>query len=174
MTESTAETAVGNEASKVDVEARWPLLVFYGRTGQTKKFVNRVADLINVDTLEITAQNAVTLSPGRPYVLVTPSYGAGKRDRAVPVPVYKFLANKENRDLCVGTVGGGNTNYGIAYGYAADILAAKLTRDQQRRDPNRETRTLFKFEGFGLPGEPETCAQILQEFWDERFPAKAV
>lgn len=137
---------VGDAASKVDVEARWPLLVFYGRTGQTKKFVNRVSDLINVDTLEITAQNAVTLSPGRPYVLVTPSYGAGKRDRAVPVPVYKFLANKENRDLCVGTVGGGNTNYGIAYGYAADILAAKLTRDQQRRDPNRETRTLFKFE----------------------------
>lgn len=174
MTESTVETTVGNAASKVNTETPRPLLIFYGRTGQTKKFVDRVAALINVDTLEITAQNAITLSPGRPYALVTPSYGAGKRDRAVPVPVYKFLANKENRDLCVGTVGGGNTNYGIAYGYAADILAAKLTRDQQRRNPDRETRTLFKFEGFGLPGEPETCAQILHELWNEGFQVKAV
>lgn len=162
--------ATGNQTGQNNEIARRPLLVFYGRTGQTKKFVGRVAALMSIETLEITAKNAATARPGAPYVLVTPSYGAGKQDRAVPAPVYKFLSSRENRDLCLGTVGGGNTNYGIAYGYAADILAAKITRDQQRRDPDRETRTLFKFEGFGLPGEPEACAQMLQELWDEKFP----
>ena len=171
MTDSVVEPS--GQSVQNGAVSRRPLIVFYGRTGQTKKFVDRVAALIDVDTLEITAKNAATSRPDGPYILVTPSYGAGKRDRAVPAPVYKFLASRENRDLCVGTVGGGNTNYGIAYGYAADILAAKLTRDQQHRNLDRETRTLFKFEGFGLPGEPEACAQILQELWDEKFPPEA-
>lgn len=169
----SAVTSTGDQPTQDNTTGRRPLLVFYGRTGQTKKFVNRVGAVIDVDTLEITAKNATTAQPPGPYVLVTPSYGAGKRDRAVPAPVYKFLSNRRSRDLCIGTVGGGNTNYGIAYGYAADILAAKLTQDQQRRDPGRETRTLFKFEGFGLPGEPEVCAHILQELWDEKFPPEA-
>lgn len=173
MTDSTVVTETSGQSAQSSAKSGRPLVVFYGRTGQTKKFVGRVAALVNIDTLEITAKNAATVRPAGPYVLVTPSYGAGKRDRAVPAPVYKFLSSRENRDLCVGTIGGGNTNYGIAYGYAADILAAKLTRDQQHRDPARETRTLFKFEGFGLPGEPEACAQILQELWDEKFPPEA-
>ncbi|MCQ9367294.1 class Ib ribonucleoside-diphosphate reductase assembly flavoprotein NrdI [Brevibacterium sp. 50QC2O2] len=82
-----------------------------------------------------------------PYVLITPTYGAGPNRGSVPKQVKKFLATaKANRTNLLGVIGAGNTNFGQNYCRAADLVAAKCN-----------VPVLYRFE---LLGTPEDVAKV--------------
>lgn len=60
------------------------------------------------------------------YCLMLPTYGGGTPQGAVPKQVIKFLNEKSNRDLCVGVIATGNTNFGSAYLLGGKTVAKKL------------------------------------------------
>lgn len=90
-----------------------------------------------------------------PYILFVPSYGGGAESSAVPKQVIKFLNVKSNRDLCLGVVAAGNTNFGEHYCIAGRIIENKL------RVP-----VFYKFELRGMPGDAERIAEGIQEVFD--------
>lgn len=87
-----------------------------------------------------------------PYILITPTYGAGKESGAVPKQVIKFLNNPENRKHLIGVIAAGNTNFGSAYGLAAEIIAKKCN-----------VPVLYRFEIFGTPEDVEEVKTILEK-----------
>lgn len=94
-------------------------IVYYSnKSGNTKRF----AEKLGIENTYSVSELPVT---DRPYVLFTPTYGAGNDGHSVPQPVKKFLNVPENRNNIVGVVGFGNTNFGNAYCKAAEIVASK-------------------------------------------------
>ena len=85
-----------------------PLIVYFSQQGDTARFV----EALGLEAIRITPGNAATLVPGRDYVLVLPSYGAGSARRAVHPKVARFLSDPVNQQHCVATIGGGNSIYG--------------------------------------------------------------
>ena len=59
------------------------------------------------------------------YVLFVPTYGGGSERSAIPKQVRNFLNIPQNRDLLVGIVGFGNTNFGEHFCKAADMISQK-------------------------------------------------
>lgn len=120
------------------------LVVYYSSPSEyTHRFVQKLSHdncrlplLTRDDTLEIT----------QPYVLVTPTYGAGPNRGSVPKQIKKFLSLPVNRDNIVGVIGAGNTNFGTNYCKAAKLVSAKL-----------QIPVLYMFE---LLGTPEDVAKV--------------
>lgn len=117
-----------------------PLVVYFSSvTENTHRFVQKLG--------RRTAR--IPLRPRDPfltveedYVLIVPTYGGGHGRGAVPKQVIKFLNHEGNRSHIRAVVSAGNTNFGIAYCIAGDIIAAKC------RVPH-----LYKFELLGLPDD---------------------
>ncbi|MBO3130644.1 class Ib ribonucleoside-diphosphate reductase assembly flavoprotein NrdI [Dermatophilus congolensis] len=124
-------------------------LVYFSSTSEnTHRFVQK---------LGCTAQR-IPLRPGephlqvtQPYVLVLPTYGGGRHGGAVPKQVIKFLNDPHNRHLIRGVIAGGNTNFGVAYGLAGDIVAAKC-----------HIPLLYRFELMGTPDDVEKVRERLR------------
>ena len=87
---------------------------------------------------------------GEPFVLITPTYGAGSNRGAVPKQVIKFLNVRGNRDNLVGVIGAGNTNFGEDYCRAAHRVADKC------RVP-----LLYRFELLGTEDDVENVDEGL-------------
>lgn len=118
------------------------VVYFSSVSGQTAKFVGKLG-LPTAYRLPLRkADDELVVSA--PYVLITPTYGAGKAHRSVPPQVIRFLNNKDNRDLIRGVVAGGNRNYGSFFCYAAEVISTKCN-----------VPVLGRFEITGLPGEAE-------------------
>jgi protein involved in ribonucleotide reduction len=98
-----------------------------------------------------------TILADEPYVLIVPTYGGGTPKTAVPKQVIKFLNVVENRDLLRGVIGAGNTNFGRAYGLAADVIAAKCG-----------VPVLYRFEVFGTTEDVQNVSQGLDQFWQQQ------
>lgn len=127
------------------------LIYFSSVSGNTHRFVEKLgrpAQRIPLHT------NEETILATEPYVLVVPTYGGGEGRGAVPKQVIKFLNVPHNRELLRGVIAGGNTNFGKAYGLAADIISAKC------RVP-----ALYRFELFGTPDDVEAVNSGLDSFW---------
>ena len=92
-----------------------------------------------------------------PYVLLVPTYGGGDGRGAVPKQVIKFLNVPRNRELLRGVIASGNTNFGRAYGLAADIIAAKC-----------HVPALYRFELFGTNDDVEAVNAGLDSFWQQQ------
>lgn len=125
------------------------IVYFSSVSEQTKRFVQK---------LGVTRSYRIPLRPAdgslsmaSPYVLITPTYGAGRDHKAVPPQVIKFLNNPTNRRFIRGVVAGGNRNYGQYFCYAADVVAEKCN-----------VPVLGRFEVFGLPGEAETIKKEIE------------
>ena len=73
--------------------------------------------------IPVTARD--TLSVSAPYVLVLPTYGAGRGTSAIPKQVVRFLNDETNRSLLRGVIATGNTNFGASYCLAGDLVAEK-------------------------------------------------
>ncbi|GAA2101410.1 MULTISPECIES: class Ib ribonucleoside-diphosphate reductase assembly flavoprotein NrdI [Brevibacterium] len=94
-----------------------------------------------------------------PFVLITPTYGAGPHRGSVPKQVIKFLNIKANRERLRGVIGAGNTNFGENYCRAADIVSAKCG-----------VPVLYRFELLGMPGDAENVDKGLDELCQASAP----
>lgn len=99
------------------------LLVYFSANSEyTHRFVAKLRHpAVRLPTLTTEP----TLRVDEPFVLVTPTYGAGRNRGAVPKQVIKFLNVEENRRHLVGVIGAGNTNFGMDYCRAAFKVATK-------------------------------------------------
>jgi protein involved in ribonucleotide reduction len=123
-------------------------VVYFSSTSEnTKRFVDKLATTSHRIPLHRTEE---PLTVTEPYVLIVPTYGAGKDNGAVPKQVIRFLNNPSNRTHLVGIVTAGNTNFGNAYGLAGRIIAAKTN-----------TPVLYQFEVLGTPEDVDAVRRIL-------------
>lgn len=127
-------------------------VVYYSASSEnTHRFVQKLET--TTASIRLPLSNAEEIPVIRePFVLITPTYGAGKRQGAVPPQVIRFLNNETNRTNMVGVIAGGNTNYGDAYGLAADVVSNKCNRP-----------ILYRFEILGTPEDVAHVNQILKE-----------
>ena len=120
------------------------LVVYYSSPSE---YTHRFAQKLKHPSLRIPLLTRdETLRVDEPFVLITPTYGAGPNRGSVPKQIIKFLNVEANRKHLVGVIGAGNTNFGDNYGRGADIVAAKVG-----------VPVLFKFE---LLGTPEDVAKV--------------
>lgn len=126
------------------------VVYFSSVSGQTERFVNKLSGFTLHKIPLLRSEEPLEVSA--PYVLITPTYGAGKTDKAVPPQVIRFLNNKNNRELMRGVVAGGNRNYGKYYCYAGEVISKKSN-----------VPFLGTFEVFGLPGEAEDIQRELEK-----------
>ncbi|MBC9943048.1 class Ib ribonucleoside-diphosphate reductase assembly flavoprotein NrdI [Leucobacter sp. cx-328] len=132
------------------------IVYFSSVSGYTHRFVEKLG--IPARRIPIRPRVEGMLRITEPSVLIVPTYGAGPATKAVPKQVIEFLNIKENRDLVIGVIGAGNTNFGEAFGIAGDIISNKL-----------QIPLLYRFEIFGTPEDVETVQQGIPEFVERRI-----
>ena len=98
------------------------IVYFSSVSENTRRFVDRLD--IPADRIPLRPADG-HLRVDHPYVLITPTYGGGNGQGAVPKQVIKFLNDTHNRSLIRGVVAAGNTNFGAAYCLAGRIVARK-------------------------------------------------
>ncbi|WP_231916165.1 class Ib ribonucleoside-diphosphate reductase assembly flavoprotein NrdI [Microbacterium karelineae] len=97
------------------------------------------------------------LEVNEPFVLVTPTYGGGNGEGAVPKQVIRFLNDERNRRWIRGVISTGNTNFGDAYCIAGDIISRKC------RVPH-----LDRVELFGTPDDVVRVSDGLETWWKQQ------
>ncbi|GAB2520312.1 class Ib ribonucleoside-diphosphate reductase assembly flavoprotein NrdI [Paramicrobacterium agarici] len=127
------------------------LVYFSSVSGNTHRFVEKLGK--PAERIPLYAKEA-GLKADEPFVLVTPTYGGGNGQGAVPKQVIRFLNDEENRGLLRGVIAAGNTNFGDAYCLAGDIISAKC-----------KVPTLYRFELFGTPDDVSVVHDGLDQFW---------
>lgn len=126
-----------------------PLIVFFsGKTGNTKKFIERIGDRHQSVSIKHRVEE--------PFILFTSTYADAQGRRPVPTPVITFLNNEENRKNLLGVVCGGNKNFGEYYGIAADVISQKC-----------KVPIIMKFELTGTDEEVNLYKQKVQELLNE-------
>ena len=129
-----------------------PILIYFSSTTENTKFF--------VETLGFRngriplRRESTPLELAEPYILVTPTYGAGIGEEAIPPQVRRFLSNPKHRELCVGVIGGGNRNFG------AKFAAAGLVVSQRLGIP-----LLYRFELRGTETDRESVRTGVSESW---------
>lgn len=129
--------------------------VFYfsSETNNTHRFIQRVGC---AHTRIPKDPKAPIPEADAPYVLVTPTFGAGDGtgQGAVPPAVIRFLNRSANRKFLLGVISSGNTNFGAGYGLAGDVIADKC-----------QVPLLYKFELLGTPQDVEAVREGLKDLW---------
>ena len=112
-----------------------------------------------VDKLDLPAQR-IPIFPTEqqlfvtePYVLIVPTYGAGRDGGAVPKQVKRFLSDERNRSLALGVISGGNSNFGEYFGIAGDAISLKL-----------DIPYLYRFELLGTADDVQAVKTGLTNF----------
>lgn len=139
------------------------LVVYYSSaTGNTHRFVEK----LGFPSARIPMKRSEPeLLVDEPYVLICPTYGGGAsisggNTRPVPPQVIRFLNNKHNRSLIRGVIAGGNTNFGIDYGKAGDMIANKC-----------KIPYLYRFELMGNDEDVAIVQTGLKDFFGHRASA---
>lgn len=81
-------------------------VVYYSRTGQTRRFIEKLSQ--EVPDLEVFEIKSGEEEFSKPYVLITPTYNYG----SVPEKVETFLRQGANSENMLAVASGGNTNWG--------------------------------------------------------------
>lgn len=113
----------------------------------TKNFVERTG----LRNRRIPLHPHLEITVDEPFVLITPTYGAGRGKGAVPKPVIHFLNDPDNRKYLVGVIGTGNRNYVGKYCLAAKYISHKLN-----------VPLLYMYELLGLPEDVEAVKEIVR------------
>ena len=131
------------------------LVYFSTKSGNTHRFIQKLG--FNAQRLPLNRQEA-TLQVEQPYILITPTYGGGYAQGAVPKQVIRFLNDKHNRGLIRGVIAAGNTNFGEAYGMAGQIIAEKC-----------QVPFLYRFELFGTDEDVIRVREGVNAFWKRQL-----
>ena len=129
------------------------LIYFSSVSGNTHRFVEKLGREARRIPLRTSDD---TILADEPFVLIVPTYGGGTTKGAVPKQVIKFLNVPDNRALLRGVIVGGNTNFGVGYCLAGDIIARKCN-----------VPVLYRFELFGTPEDAEKVNRGLDQFWQQ-------
>ncbi|MBO3664813.1 class Ib ribonucleoside-diphosphate reductase assembly flavoprotein NrdI [Microbacterium stercoris] len=133
-----------------------PLLVYFSSvSGNTARFIEK----LGMRAVRIPLHRAdEPLAIDEPYVLVTPTYGGGDGNGAVPKQVIRFLNDEHNRGLIRGVISAGNTNFGDGFCIAGDIISSKC-----------HVPHLYKLELFGTPDDVERVSDGLERWWKQQL-----
>ncbi|MDU0479058.1 class Ib ribonucleoside-diphosphate reductase assembly flavoprotein NrdI [Staphylococcus chromogenes] len=130
-----------------------PELVYFSSVSEnTHRFVRKLNRSAARIPLNLKLQELIEVS--RPYVLVVPTYGGGNRRSAVPKQVIAFLNNPTNRDYLRGVIVSGNTNFGLDYCIAGQIIAAKCNVPE-----------MYRFELLGTRDDVARVNRGLDAYW---------
>lgn len=132
----------------------YDIVYFSNVSENTKRFVEKLDVDSNLIRIPVKWDSDDPLLVFEGYVLVTPTYGGGEFDVAVPKQVVKFLNIKQNRALLRGVVGTGNTNFGEHYCLAADVISAKTGAP-----------VLGRVEVLGTPDDVQQVSERLEKLW---------
>lgn len=130
----------------------YDIVYFSNVSENTKRFVDKLN--LQSHRIPIKWDDDTPLTLNREFVLVVPSYGGGAEGRTVPKSVVKFLNIEQNRQLLRGIVGTGNTNFGVHYCKAAEIVAAKIG-----------VPLLYRVEITGTPDDVLQVKERLEQLW---------
>jgi nrdI protein len=97
-----------------------PKLVYYTKTGNTKRFVDKINGYESIELSPIDP--FITLN--EPYILVIPSYEPNVLPEIYETLVDFFEIN-DNVVLCAGTFSGGNLNFNDKFGVTARWIKKK-------------------------------------------------
>ena len=128
------------------------IVYFSNYSGNTKRFVEKLG--ISSTQIPIKWEDSSPLVVDKEYVLFVPTYGGGNDRHTVPRQVIKFLNVPRNRELLIGVVGFGNTNFGEHYCKAAEIVSAKT-----------EKPLLYRVEILGTEYDVEQVTERLERLW---------
>ncbi|GEN27490.1 protein NrdI [Halovibrio variabilis] len=127
------------------------LVYFSTKSGNTHRFVEKLG--LAAQRLPLN-RDAPAVQVTQPFILITPTYGGGSAQGAVPKQVIHFLNDTHNRHLLRGVIAAGNTNFGEAYGLAGRIIAKKC-----------QVPLLYRFELFGTDEDVANVRKGVEEFW---------
>ncbi|MEJ5928094.1 class Ib ribonucleoside-diphosphate reductase assembly flavoprotein NrdI [Corynebacterium sp. H128] len=131
-----------------------PELVYFSSvSGNTHRFILRLGRPAVRIPLRLKKEPMIRVC--RPFVLVVPTYGGGKRASAVPKQVIAFLNDPVNRSYLRGVITAGNTNFGVDYCIAGPIIAAKC-----------QVPELYRFELLGTQRDLARVNRGLEAFWE--------
>nr|WP_163500555.1 class Ib ribonucleoside-diphosphate reductase assembly flavoprotein NrdI [Halomonas socia] len=135
----------------VTEHARGGLVYFSTKSGNTQRFVEKLG--LPAQRIPLSRDES-PLRVTQPFILITPTYGGGSADGAVPKQVIHFLNDAHNRGLIRGVIAAGNTNFGAAFGLAGRIVADKCG-----------VPLLYRFELLGTPDDVARVQQGVDAFW---------
>lgn len=130
----------------------YDLVYFSSLSGNTDKFVRKLG--LNNKRIPLSPKEP-EIYADKPYILVSPTYADADGNGAVPKQVIRFLNDVNNRQLLVGVIAGGNTNFGKYYGYAGTVISKKCN-----------VPLLYKFELTGTDRDIINVKQGVSRLWD--------
>lgn len=152
---SSVQRGSGWEPSAHGAEARVPLVVFFSSvSGNTTRFVEKLG--MRARRIPLYRRDEA-LEVDEPYVLITPTYGGGNGQGAVPKQVIRFLNDERNRRWIRGVISTGNTNFGDAYCIGGDIISRKC-----------HVPHLDRVELFGTPDDVIRVGDRLEKWWKQQ------
>jgi protein involved in ribonucleotide reduction len=125
------------------------IVYFSNHSGNTKKFVEKISDSPIRIPINWNVDDPLIVS--NKYVICVPTYGGGSEKSAIPRQVRSFLNIPENRELLVGIIGLGNTNFGEHFCKAAEMISAKTGKP-----------VIAKVEIFGTPEDVQRVRDRLE------------
>lgn len=134
------------------VDGKYDIVYFSSVSENTKRFVEKLGH--PSFRIPIDSHKAAEFTHDKESILVTPTYGGGNDKSTVPKQVIKFLNNPDNRKLIKAVVAGGNTNFGVHFCKAGEIIAHKLG-----------VPLIYRFEVTGTPEEVIECKERLARLW---------
>ena len=132
-----------------------PLIVYFSSvSGNTERFVEKLG--MRAERIPLYKRDGA-LEVNEPFVLVSPTYGGGNGEGAVPKQVIRFLNDERNRQWIRGVISTGNTNFGDAYCIGGDIISRKC-----------KVPHLDRVELFGTPEDVARVTRGLEKWWKQQ------
>lgn len=152
MTTATASWAPSAESGSASAE---PLIVYFSSvSGNTERFVQKLG--MRSRRIPLYKRDDA-LEVNEPFVLISPTYGGGNGEGAVPKQVIRFLNDEGNRRWIRGVISTGNTNFGDAYCIGGDIISRKC-----------KVPHLDRVELFGTPEDVSRVTRGLEKWWKQQ------
>lgn len=130
----------------------YEIVYFSNVSGNTHRFVEKLS--FTSHRIPVKWDTDEPFLVEKDSVLFVPTYGGGNDDKTVPRQVVKFLNIKENREKIKAVIAFGNTNFGLHFCAAGEIVAYKLG-----------VPLLYRVEISGTPYDVDQVNERLEKLW---------